>query len=311
MSQFPPQGKSLTAALKITAVVLVPMIATVLVVGGKAILPAVMALLSTAFVPYCTTRQAIGMSAALVGVGALGTAVHDNHVAVVALVVVTCLAAGLLSRFSAGVFGVGPVVAAVMGMNPPANPPLTVALVMAAVCAYVILVVHVLKAHLEPTPVPFDAAVRHAVVMAVACGAATAIGLHYDMPKAYWLVMTLAIVLRPYTIDSLTKNRQRVVGTVLGAIIAVVLSPLPRPWQIGLAAICMMLMFAYMAERNYVLQVTFMTPMVIFLVSSGSVGDTMHMDGLRVLYTVGACVAGGLLSLALARGPDSEPAATG
>lgn len=296
----------MTAAVKITAAVLVPLVVTSLVVGGEAIIPAVLALLSVAFVPYCTTRQAIAMCAALVGVGTIGTAVHGNDAAVVALVAGTCVAAGLLSRFSAGVFGVGPIVAAVAGLDPPKNPPLTVALVMVAVCAYVILVVLVLKVRIDRDPVPLDVAVRHALVMAVACGAATGVALYYDLPKAYWLVMTLAIVLRPYAIDSLIKNRQRVVGTIAGAIVAAVLSPLPRSLQLLFAAVCMTLMFAYMTEKDYVLQVTFMTPMVIFLVSTGAVDDTLSMDGLRVLYTVGACVAGGLVALSLARGPDAK-----
>ena len=307
--RFPPPTHLLPTALKITAVVLVPLIVVSWVVGGKAVLPGVLALLSVAFVPYCTTRQAIGMCLALVAVGTVGTAAYGHDLAVIALVVVTCLGAGLLSRFSAGVFGVGPIVAAVAGLDTPKNPPLTVALVMAVVCAYVILVVHLTKVHIDPAPVPFDVATRHAAVMAVACGTATAIALYFDMPKSYWLVMTLAIVLRPYAMDSLVKNRRRIIGTVAGALIAVLLSPLPRSWQMLMAAICMTLMFAYMVQKDYVLQVTFMTPMVIFLVSSGSVDDTFYLDGLRVLYTVGACVAGGLVSMALVRGPDAASAA--
>lgn len=244
-----------------------------------------------------------------VAVGTLGTMAYGHDVAVVSLVVVTCLVAGLLSRFSAGVFGVGPIVAAVASLDTPENKPIVVALVMTAVCAYVVLVVRLMKVNLEPAPVPLDVAKRHAVVMAVACGAATAVALYFDMPKAYWLVMTLAIVLRPYALDSLVKNRQRVLGTVAGAMIAALLSPLPRPWQVLMAAVCMTLMFAYMAQRDYVLQVTFMTPMVIFLVSSGSVDDTFYLDGLRLAYTVGACVAGGLVSLALVRGPDAASTA--
>jgi len=307
--RFPPPRHLLPTALKITAAVLLPLILVSQLVGGRAVLPGVLALLSVAFVPYCTTRQAIGMCAALVVVGTLGTAAYGHELAVVALVVVTCLSAGLLSRFSAGVFGVGPIVAAVAGLDAPKNPPLTVALVMAAVCAYVILVVHLTKVHIDPAPVPFDVAKRHAAVMAIACGAATAVALYFDMPKSYWLVMTLAIVLRPYAMDSLVKNRRRVIGTVAGAMIAALMSPLPRPWQMVMAAICMTLMFAYMAQKDYVLQVTFMTPMVIFLVSSGSVDDTFYLDGLRVLYTVGACIAGGLVSLALVRGPDATSTA--
>jgi uncharacterized membrane protein YccC len=118
--------------------------------------------------------------------------------------------------------------------------------------------------------------------------------------------MTLAIVLRPYAVDSLAKNRQRIVGTIAGAVVAAAMSPLPRPMQVVFAAICMTLMFAYATLGDYVLQVTFMTPMVVFLISTGAVDDTLSIDGLRVLYTVGACVAGGLVSMALVRGPDAR-----
>jgi uncharacterized membrane protein YccC len=145
--------------------------------------------------------------------------------------------------------------------------------------------------------------------MAVACGSATAIAVHYDWPKAYWLVMTLAIVLRPYAAESLTMNRRRVIGTLAGAILAALLSPLPRPVLLLSAAVCMALTLAYLLEKNYVLQVTFMTPMVIFLISSGSVTDTLSLDALRVLYTLGAAVLGGLVSLALVRQADDHTAA--
>ncbi len=306
MSAFPPPKKALLTGLKITVVVLVPLIAAGLIVGGRAILPAVMGLLCVTFVPYCSTRQSVVLSVSLALTGALASASYGNPVAVVTVVVVVCLAAGLLSRFSAGVYGAGPIVAAVLGLDPPKNQPITVALVMLAVSAFAILVVGLLKVHIDRAPVPFDVAVRHALVMAVACGATTAVAVHYQWPKSYWLVMTLAIVLRPYAIDSLVKNRQRVVGTIAGAVVAAALSPLPRPAQVLFAAICMALMFAYLTEKNYVLQVTFMTPMVVFLVSTGSVDDTLSMDGLRVLYTVGACVVGGLVSLALIRGPDAQ-----
>lgn len=308
MSHFPPPRTSLVRAVEITVVVLLPLALTTWLAGGAAILPAVMALLCVTFVPYCTLRQAVLLCLGLVGVGVLTTVVHAEPVALVLLMVAVCIGAGLLSQLSAGAFTAGPIAVAVLGLDPPQVTAIQVAAVMIGVCGYVILVVRLLKVDIAPGPVPFDVALRHGLVMAVACGGATAIALYYDLPKSYWLVMTLAVVLRPYAIESLKKNRARVIGTVLGALIAVAMSPLPRPWQLVMAAVCMTLMFAYMAERNYVLQVTFMTPMVVFLVSSGTVDDTFYMDGLRVAYTVGACVVGGLVSLALTRGPDAEKA---
>jgi hypothetical protein len=308
MSAFPPQWSSVTTGSKVAVVLFVPLIAAALIVGGDAILPAVMGLLTITVVPFCSTRQSVVLIAGAVLTGYLATEAFGNPLAVVSLVTLSCLIAGLLSRLSAGVYGLAPIIAAVLGLNEPQTSALTAALVMAGVGLYVLVVVGLLKIHAEPQPVPWNVAVRHAAVMAVACGASTAVAVHYDWPKAYWLVMTLAIVLRPYAIDSLTRNRHRVIGTLAGAVLAAVLSPLPQPVLLVAAAICMALTMAYLLENNYVLQVTFMTPMVIFLISSGSVDDTLSLDGLRVIYTLGAAVVGGLVSLALVRQAADETA---
>jgi hypothetical protein len=308
VSAFPPPWGSLATGTKVAVVLLLPLVAAALLVGGEAILPAVMGLLAITVVPFCTTRQNVILIAGAVLTGYLATVAYGNALAVVSLVTLSCIVAGLMSRLSAGVYGVAPIIASVLGLTEPQTTALTAALVMAAVGVYILVVVSVLKLHVDAQPVPWAVAIRHAVVMAVACGSATAIAVHYDWPKAYWLVMTLAIVLRPYAVESLTMNRQRVIGTLAGAVLAAALSPLPRPFLLVSAAICMSLTLTYLLEKNYVLQVTFMTPMVIFLISSGSVDDTLSLDGLRVIYTLGAAVVGGLVSLALVRQADDETA---
>lgn len=300
MAAFPPPKHALVVGLKLTVVLLIPLVAVSLIVGGKAILPAVMGFLSVAVMPYCTRKQAAGFLLALVATGVLATMAASTWWAVL-VVMAACVGAGLASRVSAGVFGMAPIVASVLALDPPKNSPLVVGLVMLAVGAYVAVILHVMKFHVPPQPAPWDVAIRHAVVQSVACGLTTAVALYYDWPKAYWPVMTMAIVLRPYRSDSLVHNRQRIIGTVLGAVIAIVLSPVPRPVQLLLAAVCLMLMFAYVVLKNYVLQVAFMTPMIVFLVSTGTVTDTLDYDGLRLLYTASACLIGGLLAMGLAR----------
>ena len=309
MSAFPPAWASVATGSKVAVVLFVPLIAAALIVGGDAILPAVMGLLTITAVPFCTTRQSAILIAGAVLTGYLATLAYGNPLAVVSLVTLSCIVAGLMSRLSAGVYGLAPIIAAVLGLTQPQTTALTAALVMAAVSVYVVVVVALLKLHVDAQPVPWAVAIRHAVVMAIACGSATAIAVHYDWPKAYWLVMTLAIVLRPYATESLTMNRHRVIGTLAGAILAALLSPLPRPVLLLSAAVCMALTLAYLLEKNYVLQVTFMTPMVIFLISSGSVTDTLSLDALRVIYTLAAAVLGGLVSLALVRQADDDTAA--
>lgn len=308
MSAFPPPTKALISGIKVALVLIVPLAAVAMVTDGDGILPATMALLTVTTVIYCDARQKALLLSGAVLTGVLATAAYGHPVAVVSVVVAACLLAGLMSRLSAGVYGVAPIVAAVLGLDEPQQSPLAVALVMSAVCLYVVAVVAVLKVHFDPQPVPWDVAVRHAVVMAVACGSTTAVAVHYQWPKSYWLVMTLAVVLRPYAVESLVKTRRRVVGTVAGAIVAAGLSPLSRSLQLLFAAVCMALLLAYIIEKNYVLQVTFTTPLVIFLVSTGAVDDTLSLDGLRVLYTVGAAVIGGVVSLALARQQIHAPA---
>jgi hypothetical protein len=308
MSSFPPPRKALLAGVKLAAAIVVPLAAVALIVGGNAVLAAVLGALSAAVMPYVRPKMALVLIVALSLTGFLAVLAAGNVLASVAVIVAACLVAGLASKISAGVFGVAPIVAAILTLDQPKMAALPTALVMLAVGLYVLGVVMLLKMHIEAKPVPWDVAIRHAVVMAMACGVATGVASHYEWPKSYWLVMTLAIVLRPYAAESLTRNKQRILGTLLGAILAVLLSPLPRPWQLAMAAVCMALMFAYLTLQNYVLQVAFMTPMVIFLVSTGTVSDTFYFDGLRVLYTVAACVAGGLVALFLARQESVEPA---
>lgn len=301
MAAFPPPAKVLRIAVLVAVVLLIPLVVAVVVGGDTAILPAAMGLMAASVAPFCTPRQAVIFVGGLVVAGMLATAAVGSPVAVVALMVVTCLAAGLASRVSAGVFGVAPIAVAVLALNPQGATVLQTGVVMAAMGGFVVLVVHLAKVHVEVKPVPYAVALRHAIVMAGACGAATALALHYEWTRSYWLVMTLAIVLRPYAHESLLRNRDRVLGTVAGAVLAGMLSPLPRGWQMLLAAICMALMLSYVMLKNYLLQVTFMTPMTVFLVSSGSMNDTLAVDGQRLLYTVIACTAGGVLALLLAR----------
>lgn len=301
MAAFPPPAKTLRTATLLAVVLLIPLVVAGLVGGGTAILPAAMGLMAASVAPFCTRRQAAGFIVGLVVTGTVATAVVGNPVAIVIVMVLSCLLAGLSSRVSAGVFGVAPVVVAVLALDPQGATVLQTGVVMAAVAAYVAVAVHLSKVHVDPTPVPGGVALRHGLIMAAACGAATALALHYQWPRSYWLVMTLAIVLRPYAHDSLIRNRDRVVGTLAGAVLAGLLSPLPRGWQLLLAAVCMALMLSYVMLKNYVLQVTFLTPMTVFLVSSGSLSDTLNVDGLRVLYTVSACAVGGALALLLAR----------
>lgn len=305
VSRLVPPAAALRKGAVLAVVLMAPLVVVGVIAGGKAVLPAGMALMSAAVLPYCDRKQAVVLGAGLVLTGVLATAAQGTMWAVVVVVVAACLVAGLASKVSAGVYGLAPIAAVSLGLEPQELSPLGVGAVMAVVCAYVGLIIVLRGFHVTPHPIPLAVGIRHGVVMAVACGSATVVVMHFGWPHGYWLVMTLAIVLRPYAKESLQRTVQRIAGTVAGALIAAALSVAPRPWQLVFAAICLALMFTFMAMRDYLMQVTFTTPMVVFLVSSGTVTDTLTMDWLRVVYTAAACVIGGALALLLARQDDA------
>lgn len=101
MSAFPPAWASVATGSKVAVVLFVPLIAAALIVGGDAILPAVMGLLTITAVPFCTTRQSAILIAGAVLTGYLATLAYGNPLAVVSLVTLSCIVAGLMSRLSA------------------------------------------------------------------------------------------------------------------------------------------------------------------------------------------------------------------
>ena len=94
---------------------------------------------------------------------------------------------------------------------------------------------------------------------------------------------------------------------MVGAVLAAGLSPVPHSIQLFLAGVSMVLLIAYALEKDYVLQVTFTTVMLVMLISTGTTDDALEIDGLRVLYTLSASVIGGALALLLVRTDPEVP----
>ena len=73
---FPPPIRTLRTAALVTVVLLVPLVAASLIVGGEALLPAVMGLMSATVIPFCTRRQALGF---IVGLAVTGNEERGRH----------------------------------------------------------------------------------------------------------------------------------------------------------------------------------------------------------------------------------------
>lgn len=134
--------------------------------------------------------------------------------------------------------------------------------------------------------------VRATVLTMASVIALKALHLHHG----YWLPFTIVVVLQPDYGSTRQRAAQRVVGTLVGSILASALLWLHPPGAILIAAIAATsFTFIYFIKRNYGIAVVFITLFVVLLTeSSGPVDIGFTIE--RLVITT----AGGLLALGAA-----------
>lgn len=144
-------------------------------------------------------------------------------------------------------------------------------------------------------------ACRHALRLAAILTVATSGSRIFELPRGYWLPLTIALVLKPDFHDTFAFSLGRVAGTVLGAAgvtaIAIVFAPGP------VALVVLVLAFVWGAYGfgipNYSAASLCITGYVVFLMTlAGVPGATAATD--RIIYTV---IAGVLALCAYAAWP--------
>jgi uncharacterized membrane protein YccC len=149
-----------------------------------------------------------------------------------------------------------------------------------------------LRAVANPESVVLHHALRLAIVTSAAVSLTRLLHLNHD----YWVTLTAVVILQPYSGATRQKALQRVVGTVLGGVVAAGLSALFHSFVAVtvLIAIFTVLCVALL-PLNYGAYAVFGTPAFVLLAES-SVGD-WHLAGLRIINTL----IGGALALFGAR----------
>ncbi|GGE97098.1 FUSC family membrane protein [Hymenobacter cavernae] len=110
---------------------------------------------------------------------------------------------------------------------------------------------------------------RHSVRMMLASGVAFLVAkLLFAGNHSYWIVMTTVYMLKPAFSFTKERNYQRVIGTLGGGFIAVVLLLLTDNKDLHFAFLLFFMVLSYSFQRrNYVVYVTFMTPFILILLS--------------------------------------------
>jgi len=147
-------------------------------------------------------------------------------------------------------------------------------------------------------PVSKDVSAGYAIALASSSGIATFIAAQFfPGSTGAWVVLTILLVMKPRSTDMWRTARHRIGGTFLGAVVAALIVVtvaalgLPRvSWELALGAVFLALALSVFIVRPYWQFVTFLTPAIILLRSSGS--NELDLDAQRVLMTlIGTVVA--------------------
>ena len=137
----------------------------------------------------------------------------------------------------------------------------------------------------------------HAVALGVVAAAGFALALEAGLARDYWVMLTVVVVLRPQFGQTLKAGAARMVGTVLGAAIAVVLTTgLSEPPLQGALIVASVFVAFLLISANYTLYTVAITVFVILLINLAYPGG-LFLAETRVLDTV---LGGALAMLAAA-----------
>jgi uncharacterized membrane protein YccC len=135
-------------------------------------------------------------------------------------------------------------------------------------------------------------AMRHALRVAIVTSIAVLVTRLLHLPRGYWVSLTVLIILQPYSGATVLKALQRVLGTVVGALLTVGLVAVVHDTRGLLVAIFILATICVAFLRvNYLIYSVFLTPTFVLLAEM-SAGD-WHLAEVRALDTL----IGGVLGL--------------
>lgn len=174
------------------------------------------------------------------------------------------------------------------------------ALAIGAGVATIVLTTTLLGIRAPASPVAPALAWRHAAALALTAAPVLGIVVQQHVTHGYWLVLTLALVLRPARDETRTLARDRVVGTVAGltaGVAAVVL--LPTWAALALAVPCVLLTAAWSLAGDNRRSTAYAAPLLVLLGSSGLAGSGVALALERTLFTLAGVALAAAVAYAL------------
>jgi uncharacterized membrane protein YccC len=138
-----------------------------------------------------------------------------------------------------------------------------------------------------------SAAFRHAARLVICIMLAKGLAVVLEMPHAYWIPMTVAIVLKPDFTATFTRGMARLAGTLAGLLaMSLVLHAVPAsaPWYISLVALATFAVRG-IGRSNYAILVFAVTGLIVALLALGGAPALPAMEARGMATLVGGALA--------------------
>ncbi|NRD21671.1 FUSC family protein [Winogradskyella litoriviva] len=107
---------------------------------------------------------------------------------------------------------------------------------------------------------------KHSLRLSVAVMLGYAIGLLFDFQNPYWIILTIIIIMRPSYGLTKTRSKDRMIGTLIGAVLATCsVFIINDPYIFGALGVLSLVIAFSMVQKNYKASATFITLSVILI----------------------------------------------
>ncbi|WP_008639027.1 FUSC family protein [Bizionia argentinensis] len=138
---------------------------------------------------------------------------------------------------------------------------------------------------------------RHSLRMAITVMLGYGIGLYFNLQNPYWIILTIIIIMRPSYGLTKTRSKDRVIGTLIGAVLATSLVFfISNTYVFGALGVLSLVIAFSMVQKNHKASSTFVT-LSIILIYAITEPDISSVIQFRIIDTV----IGALLSYAAMR----------
>ncbi|TVZ28460.1 putative membrane protein (TIGR01666 family) [Gillisia sp. Hel_I_86] len=135
---------------------------------------------------------------------------------------------------------------------------------------------------------------KHSLRLALVVMVGFTVGAYFSLQNAYWILLTIVVIMRPNYGLTRQRSKQRILGTLIGGAIAAGIVLLIQDTTVyAILAILSLIMAFSMVQRNYKTSATFITLSVVFIYALLK-PDILNVIQYRIIDTI---IGAGLAAL--------------